>query len=345
MAETRLTIDELIALNEEIAALVRAGVPLERGLAGVARDVRGALGRVAGSLSRRMSEEGCSLTEALEAESASIPPLYRAVVEAGVRAGRLPAALEGLAGFAGGLRELRSAIGVALLYPAIVLVLADVLFVAFAVFLMPRMVAAYEALGIEGSGAARSLAGVGALSPYWGPVGLVAIVVLAGLWARSGNALALKTGVFGRAPGMRRLVEQARAALFADLLAMLVERGVPLPEALSLAVEATGDRRLRRAVDGAAEAIRAGDRPRIVDTGALPPMLRWLIGGGPGVDDLPGALRHAASTYRRRALDRAELIRVLTPTLLLVVIGGSAALAYGLTLFVPFSRLLENLAA
>ena len=77
-----ITIDQLLALNEEIAALVRAGVPLERGLVVAGRDLRGRLGRIATALSRRLSR-GESLPEALEGEGQSIPPLYRAVVEAG----------------------------------------------------------------------------------------------------------------------------------------------------------------------------------------------------------------------------------------------------------------------
>ncbi len=77
-----ITLDQLLALNEEIAALVRAGIPLDRGLLEAGRDVRGRLGRIAGVLGRRLNR-GEDLVSALEAEKGSIPPLYRAVVEAG----------------------------------------------------------------------------------------------------------------------------------------------------------------------------------------------------------------------------------------------------------------------
>src|SRR5580700_6763977 len=86
-----IALDQLLALNEEIAALVRAGVPLDRGLLEAGRDVRGRLGRIAAVLGQRLGR-GESLVDALDAERQSIPPLYRAVVEAGMRAGRLPVA-------------------------------------------------------------------------------------------------------------------------------------------------------------------------------------------------------------------------------------------------------------
>ena len=77
-----ITIDELAALNDEIAALVRAGVPLDRGLLQAGSELPGGLKRITQALGERLSR-GETLTEALEAESQSTPPLYRAVVEAG----------------------------------------------------------------------------------------------------------------------------------------------------------------------------------------------------------------------------------------------------------------------
>ena len=92
------------------------------------RDLRGRLGRIATALSQRL-DRGESLPEALEGEEQSIPPLYRAVVEAGARSGRLPIALEGLAKYVRGYSEARAAIGLALWYPLLVLTLAYALFV------------------------------------------------------------------------------------------------------------------------------------------------------------------------------------------------------------------------
>src|SRR5437868_6192649 len=101
-----IAMDQLLALNEEIAALVRAGIPLDRGLLEAGQDVRGRLGRIASALGRRVGR-GESLVEALEGERQAIPPLYRAVVEAGTRAGRLPVALEGMARYVRGYAEAR----------------------------------------------------------------------------------------------------------------------------------------------------------------------------------------------------------------------------------------------
>ena len=55
---------------------------------------------------------------------------------------------------------------------------------------------------------------------------------------------------------------------------------------------------------------------------------------------LPG-LKHAADTYQRRARHQAELARVLLPVVFILVLGGSVALLYVLTLFVPYTSMLK----
>jgi len=76
-----ITLDQLIALNDEIAALIRAGVPLDRGLRSLGQDLPGRLGRFATQLSAQLAR-GESLTDALAEPKAKLPRLYRAVIEA-----------------------------------------------------------------------------------------------------------------------------------------------------------------------------------------------------------------------------------------------------------------------
>ncbi|WP_161602520.1 type II secretion system F family protein [Tautonia marina] len=346
----RLSMDELIALNEEIVALVRAGVPIERGLVGIGGDWKGRLGRVAEALGRRMEAEGCSLTDAFANESRPMPDLYRAIIEAGMRAGRLTAALEGLTTFVRSQTDLRRTITLAMLYPAILLVMAYGLFLGFVTVLAPRLELSARLLG----GSTASLAVLSALGRWawiWGPIGLLILGIVAWLWMRSGrvSALGLEVGGAWRLvfPGVKTQIALTRCGLFADLLALLLENRVPMPDALRLSSRAIGDARLREASDRLADAIQRGERwPRSMApeaSQAFPPMLRWLIGSGAVQGDLPQALRVAARTYRDRAAARAELQRLVIPTVFLVGIGGTAVLLYGLTLFVPFTALLESL--
>ena len=345
----RISIDELAALNDEIAALVRAGVPLDRGLLGAGGDLPGGLGRITSALGKHLSL-GESLPEALEAEKRAIPPLYRAVVEAGARSGRLAVALEGLARFVRGYSEARAAIGVALWYPILVLSLAYGLFLALVVEVIPRFIGAYEALGLEVIWPLRWLERLGELAPYWWPVWPALLVLLAFAWWRSGVAATFQTSSWSLLrmfPWMRSMLADYEAAGYADLLALLLEHQVAYHRAVELAAEATGNSTMIAGARQLAAAVQRGEPPdqavRDLPASAFRPLLSWTLAATKEQGPLIEALRNLAPMYRKRGAFQAEKLQLFLPTVLMVAIGGSATLFYALTLFVPLSSMLRGL--
>ena len=254
-----ITIDQLLALNDEIAALVRAGVPLERGLVVAGRDLRGRLGRIAAALSRRLAR-GESLPEALEGEEQSIPPLYRAVVEAGARSGRLPIALEGLAKYVRGYAEARAAIGLALWYPLLVLTLAYALFVGMVSLGGPAVRRGLRVCW----GWARPLRfagcrGSASRCPTGGRSGRSCSFVLLIAWVRSGTAARFQAGSWSWLwlfPWMRSILANYETANFSELLGLLLEH----QRALSVGDRACRRIDRRRAADPGRPSTGRGDR-------------------------------------------------------------------------------------
>src|SRR4051812_39507757 len=114
---------DFILLNEEIAALVRARVPLESHLVKIADELPGKSGELAERLARRMNA-GESLADAVEVECATMPAAYRATVVAGSQGGQLASAIESVVDSASRVEQLRRITGVALLYPLMVSIVA-----------------------------------------------------------------------------------------------------------------------------------------------------------------------------------------------------------------------------
>jgi type II secretory pathway component PulF len=138
-------------------------------------------------------------------------------------------------------------------------------------------------------------------------------------------------------------VRDADAAVFAEIAAVLVERDVPLGEAAGLAARSTADPGLIAAAEALAAEVAGGvTGPEVVPDG-FPPLLRWMMTTGLRQGRLAPSLRHAADSYRARAMHRAELLRTFLPIVLTVGIGAIAVLVYGLLLFVPFTALLRQL--
>lgn len=345
---TTFTIEQLVALNDEIAALVRAGVPLELGLREVGQDSAGRLQEISQALSARMSN-GASLPEALRAEEARLPVAYRTVVEAGLRAGRLPAALESLSNYARELVELRRKITLALLYPLIVVALAYFLFVVFIVDLVERLRETYELFRIPIHWPLAIVVSVAetAANWWWAPPLCLAVAVL--WWMTTGGAHILSFSGPARPlawiPGVGPISRRFQFANFADLLALLVEHDVPLAEGLRLSADATGDATLRHAARQLAGSVERGNFTSAsgIHRFGFPPFLFWVLTHGQRTGGLTRLLRHAGTIYRRRAASLATWFKVIFPIVTALVIGGGVTALYALTLFGPLARFWTDL--
>jgi general secretion pathway protein F len=344
-AAGQISIDQFIALNDELAALVRAGLPLERGLRELGRDIPGSLGDTVQILATRLSH-GETLPQALAAERDRFPGVYRAVVEAGLKAGRLSVAVEGLASFARSYAELRRAIGMALLYPLIVLTLAWGLLLFFALEIVPKFLEAYSVFRLPTHAIVERLR---ESVPYWGPLP-PALLLLVGLWwIRSGRVMILQPKwarrSLGWIPWMRGILANARSASFSELLALLVEHEVPLPEAIVLAAEATADDAMIAGAREVAASVERGESVSDVIGAArvFPPMLRWLMITGLTRGVLAKALRHAGHTYRELSIHDASVVKQLLPVAALLAVGATSAFVYCLSVFEPFMALVYEL--
>src|SRR5580704_2173142 len=137
-----VSIEQLIALNDELIALTKNNVPLESGLLQSGEDLQGSISRLTIALASRM-QKGETLNEAIERERSNVPPIYRTIVECGLRTGRLSVALEGVSRFARQILEIRQMIGLSMLYPLIVISFEYVLFFVFLSELIARFRAFY----------------------------------------------------------------------------------------------------------------------------------------------------------------------------------------------------------
>ena len=227
-----VTLEDLSAFNAELLALVQSGVSLERGLADLANASPDRLGDLARRLSGRMAE-GETLPAALRQEGNAIPPIYGALVEAGVRSGRLTAALEGAAELAQEVRQVRQQVGQALLSPLLLLLLSFLLTVLFGVDLLHRYRDTYDSLFMAPPPWVAGLLWLGDwLQRFWW-VALMGLGAFLWSWWRSAGASLLSLTGWSAplrwVPGVSRVIHNLQHASFARLLALLCEQQVPLP--------------------------------------------------------------------------------------------------------------------
>ena len=236
------------------------------------------------------------------------------------------------------------------MYPLIVLVMAYGLFLFLLFFIIPKFEAILKDFNVPVHGSLLALGWLSGQFPLLWPLLPLALLVLLGWWLTTRRAVSLQggkpPGLLRWFPWMGRLMSGFEAASFSDLLALLIEHGVPYPEALRLSGEASGNGAIVRSSGEVAAAIERGEAPSagVKASCAFPPMLQWVIATGPQQRDLITSLRQMAQRYRADARFQADKIRVLMPTILLLAIGATATALYALALFGPLTTLWTSLA-
>jgi general secretion pathway protein F len=347
LAARPVTLDQLAALSDEIAALARAGVPLDRGLKELASDMPGRLGQIAKRIGEQV-ESGQPLEKVVAEMSGSLPPAYRAVLAAGLRAGRLPAALEGVAHSARRISQLRQSIGLSILYPLVVLLVAWVLLVFVLTKLTPVMLQVMHEVELNTAPWDRFAVGLSETTLWWGTIlPAVALVWLAWIWYRSGR---VAQGVelhpllgLGAIPTLVRMQRAGRIASLADLLALLVSNNIPLPEAIELASAAVGSPAMERGGKELAERLRRGEKLDRFPAG-FPPLVAWTLVSGGDPARLPHVLSRAAETYREEVARRGQWLQLYVPVVMVVGICGTVTLLYALLTLLPWILVMYRLA-
>jgi len=337
-----ITLQQFAALNDEIAALVRAGVPLPEGLSQLSHELPGPLNQRAAELGEQL-RAGKSLDQAVRELGDRFSPVYSAIVVAGVRSGRLSAALESLSTTLRRLSDIRQSFTVAMLYPLIVLLVASGLLLFSLSRPVPVVVHFYQEFELALPAVFRFLLGIASWVQRGLPWFWLAVFLLLVWWLyRSSRASVLLSGGVIRLPALGRVAQAGRMATFTEILALLVEHGVPLHESLALAATASGDASLERGGKLLAEQVRQGSSATALPPG-IPPLIGWLILGHARQEQMAQALRRAAAGYRRRVTHWGIWLGVYLPILLSAVIGGLVTLFYALLTLTPFYSLLQGL--
>jgi general secretion pathway protein F len=255
-----MTWEQLSAFNDEFVALVRAGIPLDLGFRRLGRELPGQLGQAMQAVGQRL-ESGSNLTQALGGTPELFPPVYQAVVRAGVESGRLAAALEGLSTTVRRVGETRRNMLVALIYPWIVFTVASAVLFLSAHPVTTTIAECFRSFRIEPpSWLVLLLRGIQPLVvtviSFW----LLFTSVFVFWYFRSRQVT--KLSAMRASNSLSRMFYLSRLAEATDLLALLVERRVPLGDAIPLAFAATGDRQLEQAATAFAGGIQRGAIPR-----------------------------------------------------------------------------------
>lgn len=327
------------AVYRELGSLLKAGLPFARAMEILIESPE--LGACRGELAavRDRVREGANPADAFSA-SGRLSPFETAVLHAGQRAGALDASLARLAAFMEEQARTAGRVRTALIYPALVSVLALVVAALMLGVMLPRFAGIWEEAQIPLPLLTRAVMAAGRILIGFVLPALAAAAALAVAFRHRirGSARLRRAGerALARLPGARGAWTALVSMRFARTLALMIEGGVPMLEAMGLAGRATGSLWVAGEVDREAESVRHGgtlaDALRRVGplSGTLP---GWVQAGEAG-GDLSGLLE-AAAERQQDAWDRAlaRSMALLEPALIIVI--GSVVFLIALAILLP----------
>lgn len=329
----RMPLRDVALFCEQVGAMLASGLTVEQALRVVSRQAgRRPSARLARSLLPRI-QAGAPLSDALGAEPGMphhLPPMVRAAESSGGLAAGLETAGRHLQRQAG----TRAEIGNALTYPAIVLATVVLALVVVLAVVIPGFEPIFAGEEHRLPGMTRFVLWLSDFvlnhalaSLLWGCGAVAAGFVLHRRSAWFGNYF----GAAARRLPPVRLMERLNVSRVLGVLGMLFQSGVEASEAVLLAAQAAGSRRLRTALEGASRQLREGRSigTALESVGAIPDETCALIEVGEHTGALASATLRAAHLLERDASEQLERTLALVNPLAIAFLGVVVGLVVG----------------
>ncbi len=324
----RLKQADFLLFNQQLSALLRAGIPVLQAIGLLkTRSGSASLREVLADIEEKI-KSGTPLSEAFESQGI-FPRIYTASILSGEKSGALDDVLlrfvEYLKRSVGVARKLRGALA----YPAFLL-LASVLMVAFlTLYIVPRMSDLFKGLS-----ASRGLPAVTvfvlaisngvATNAWWAIPVLLVVSALLFLWLRTESGRLLFHRALLKVPVAGSLIRNMATAQLARSLSTLLAGGITVPDSWEIASQALNNLELRRRSAAVLPMIREGRGfTESLETAEwLPELALDMIGIGEKSGSLREMLDEVAAFYDAEAEVRLEQLTTLLEPAILVLMAG-----------------------
>jgi type IV pilus assembly protein PilC len=258
----KLKQDVLMHFSRQLAAFVRAGIPLIESLDVIEEETDDKVLREVLIGVRDSLTTGETFSDALRPYESLFPKFYVDMVRAAELTGSLDDVLAELAGYIKRDLESRNKIKSALVYPSIVLVMAIGTVIILSTFVLPKFKTFFASFNATLPLPTRMLISFTTfMTGYWPIVllGLVLLVAIPMAFVRTPTGRRWKDKLILRLPVIGQVVLFAIIERFCRLLATMMQAGVPLPEAMGVLGDSTKNVIFKRGLDDVHGAMMRGE--------------------------------------------------------------------------------------
>ena len=326
-AHPRVKANDFLLFNQQLAALVRAGIPILQSISMLRKRAASArLRAVLGDVEEKI-RGGAALSEAFASQGPIFPRIYTASILAGERSGALDEVLRRYVTYMRRNVALRRKIRGALAYPTFLLIASAAMVTFLTVYVVPRMSELFSGFGNELPTITQIVVTISrwlSSNVFWFAPLVVGGAILFYLWSRTSSGRLTVDSLILKIPLAGNLVVQLSVAQATRSLATLLAGGITLVESWEIASESITNLELRRRSSAILPMIREGRSftESLEAAGWMPPLAIDMIGIGERSGSLREMLDEVAVFYDAESEVRLEQLTTTLEPAILVVMGG-----------------------
>jgi len=332
-----VTRHEFLVFNQELATLLKAGMPLVQSLDILRARLSNPVFKAVLDDVHEKVRSGTALSDAFAAHGELFPAVYTASLMAGERSGNLDAVLRRFVAYSKTIDVVRSKTISAMIYPIILILLSVVLVGVIVIKVVPTFAEFYASFDSELPISTRiivAISDVVRLRFYL----ILGVVAAAGLgfyaWLKQPGRGAQFDRLLLRLPIVGPSVQKFTTSQLARTLATLLSGGIPLVNALEIAARSTGNRHMGKEMEIVAVRVREGSgfANTLLERKTVPDVAIKMIEVGESTGALTEMLNSLADFYDEEIdTEVGRFVTLIEPAMLVfmgVVIAGIVMALY-----------------
>ena len=347
LGANRPTKADLVLFSRQMYAITKSGLPMLRGLRGLAQSTHNAILRDVLLDVLQSIEGGREFSASLARHPEIFPPLFLSMVRVGESTGTLDNSFLRLCEYLSQDQDIQDRVKAAIRYPIIVIIMIGLAVGVITVFVIPNFAPLFKVLGNDIPWPTRVIMGTSDVVVHhgWAMVGAAAFafVVLkrylkteAGRYRWDGYKL--------KVPVLGELLRQSILSRVVRSLAISLEAGLPMIQALTLLSRAAGNEFLAERLLRLRDAVARGDplSRAAMTSGIFPSLVLQMMSVGEETGELTRLLEEIAGFYQREVDYRLKNLTAMIEPLLIVVVGGMV-LILALGVFLPMWNMIAKI--
>jgi len=339
LTRKKVTSLDVQLFSRQIHTLLKSGVPIMRGLAGLQESATNkSFGRVIQDL-RESLDAGRELSVAMRRHTACFTPFYLSMVRVGEMTGRLDDVFLRLFDHLEFDRDMRDRVKTALRYPTFVVIAMIAAMVVVNVFVIPQFEKVFKSFHAELPLMTRILIATSRFTvAYWPLLLGAAVAALFGFraWTRTVSGRLAWDRIKLRMPVAGKIIHKATMARFARSFALSVRSGVPIVQALTVVAQTADNAYLTQRIEGMRDGVERGENILRTATNAavFTPVVLQMVAVGEESGSLDDMMDEVAIMYEREVdYELKTLSSQIEP--ILITFLGIMVLVLALGIFLP----------